>query len=553
MPRDPSVLFTTAGMQQFKNYFLGEKSPDGDKVTSCQKCFRTSDIDEVGDSRHLTFFEMLGNFSFGAYFKEEAIELAKEFIDSIKIKIDYVTVFAGDKNVPKDEEAIRVWEKLGFSEKKGNLELAGREDNFWGPTGEEGPCGPTTEIYAAGIEIWNLVFNEYYQDKQKKLTPLKQKGVDTGMGLERLAMVSQGKENVFETDLLAPLVTFIEDKLSKTRPDWSKRIVADHARSITFLIADGVLPSKKEQGYVLRRLIGRAIAHLVEFQYFDEPGKAQEYHSSDALSIVIEQVILQYGKYEQYKYLLAKRKEILMVVKEESDRFLAIKDKSDKLLEELCKKAWLDKSHTVSGQDIFDAVSTHGIPLEWIKDYAKIREDVKFDFKGFEEAFKKHQEISRAGAEKKFVGGLADHSEKTVKYHTAAHLMLAALRQVLGPEVSQKGSNITAERLRFDFNYPQKMTESQIKEVEGLVNQKIKENIPVVCREMPLAEAKKEKATGVFEEKYGEQVKVYVIGEFSKEICGGPHVKNTGDLGQFQIAKEESSGAGIRRIRAILN
>ncbi|MEK7503582.1 MAG: alanine--tRNA ligase-related protein, partial [Patescibacteria group bacterium] len=256
LPTDPSVLFTTAGMQQFKEYFLGKKSPYGDKVASCQKCFRTSDIEEVGDDTHLTFLEMLGNFSFGDYFKEEAIKLAKEFIDSIKVKIDYVTVFAGDKDVPKDEEAIGFWEKLGFSEKKGNLKLAGREDNFWGPTGEEGPCGPTTEIYARGVEVWNLVFNEYYQDKNKKLTPLKQKGVDTGMGLERLAMASQNKSNVFETDLFIPLIDSISGQEDK-----AKRIIADHIKSAVFLVSEGILPSNVEQGYVLRKILRRAIRY----------------------------------------------------------------------------------------------------------------------------------------------------------------------------------------------------------------------------------------------------------------------------------------------------
>jgi len=514
LPTDPSVLFTTAGMQQFKEYFLGKKSPYGNRVASCQKCFRTSDIEEVGDSSHLTFFEMLGNFSFGDYFKEEAIKLAKEFIDSIKVKIDYVTVFAGDKDVPKDEESIKVWEKLGFSVKKGNLKLAGREDNFWGPTGEEGPCGPTTEIYTQGVEIWNLVFNEYYQDKNKNLTLLKQKGVDTGMGLERLVMVSQEKSNIFETDLFAPLVNSIPGRDEK-----AKRIIADHIKSAIFLILEGILPSNVEQGYVLRRVLRRVIRY----------GK-----SMDLISLAQKAI----GIYEDvYPELKSKEAEILSVIEKEKEKFA-------KTLEEGLKQ--FEK-----GADAFELYATYGFPVELTMELAK-EKGIKIDIEDFNKKFKAHQEISRAGAEKKFKGGLADAGAQTVKYHTATHLLLAALREVLGEEIYQKGSNITAERLRFDFNYPQKMTADQIKEVENMVNQKIKEDVLVKMKEMLKSEALKIAKVSFDPEKYGETVKVYQIGDFSIELCGGPHVKRTSELGAFKIAKEESSGAGIRRIRAVL-
>ena len=523
LPTDPSVLFTTAGMQQFKEYFLGRKSPYGNRAVSCQKCFRTSDIEEVGDSRHLTFFEMLGNFSFGDYFKEEAIEFAKEFIDSIGVKIDYVTVFAGDNDVPKDEESIKIWGKLGFSEKKGNLKLSGREDNFWGPTGEEGPCGPTTEIYANSIEIWNLVFNEYYQDKNKKLTPLKQKGVDTGMGLERLAMVSQNKADVFETDLFTPLIENITGDDEKT-----KRIIADHIKSAVFLIAEGILPSNVEQGYVLRRILRRAIRY----------GKSLD------LIVLAEKAIKIYQ--DVYPELKSKKTEILSVIEQEKEKFGKSLEAG---IKELKKKA--EKGY-ITGEEEFHLFDTCSLPRDMTEDLAREYNIAIKNPGGFDEAFKKHKEVSRAGAEKKFKGGLADDSAQTVKYHTATHLLLAALREFLGQEIYQKGSNITAERLRFDFNYAQKMTDDQISAVQNLVNQKIKEDILVEMKEMSKAEALKIAKVSFDPEKYGDIVKVYQIGDFSIELCGGPHVKRTSELGTFKITKEESSGAGIRRIRAVL-
>jgi len=532
LPKDPSVLLTTAGMQQFKPYYLEEKSPYGNNAVSCQKCFRTSDIEEVGDERHLTFFEMLGNFSFGGYFKKEAIKSAKEFIDFLGIKIDYVTVFEGDKDAPKDEESAKIWEKLGFSIKKGNLKFCGREENFWGPTGEKGPCGPTTEIYAGGIEIWNIVFNEYYCKKDGKLEKLEKPGIDTGMGLERLAKVIQKKETLFETDLFLPLIKKLEEisgkKYEKNKKEF--RIIADHIRGACFLIADGILPGNMKQGYILRRVLRRAIRYG---RILDLP--------NDFLRILSEKVI------EEYKnvYPELKRGNIISVIKEEQEKFektLALGINSTAA--EIAKG-------DIGGETALRLYSSYGFPIEMIKEMAK-EKGRKVDVEGFKKAFKKHQEISRAGAKAEFKGGLADHSEQTIKYHTAAHLLLSALRKVLGPHVQQKGSNLTSERLRFDFSHPQKMTDEEIKETEDLVNQKIKEGLKVEQEEMPLEKAKKQGAMGVFGEKYGERVSVYTIGGFSKEICGGPHVKNTSELGRFKIKKEESSSAGVRRIRAVL-
>jgi len=544
LPTDPSVLFTTAGMQQFKPYYLGEKSPYGKNVASCQKCFRTSDIEEVGDDSHLTFLEMLGNFSFGGYFKKEAIKMAYEFIfKELKLPVEdaVFTVFEGNGLVPEDEdkESIEIWKGLGILENQ--IKKCGKEDNFWGPTGEEGPCGPTTEIHIRGVEVWNLVFNEYYQDKDKKLTPLEQKGVDTGMGLERLAMAVQEKKNVFETDLFEPILEEIPDSDEKSR-----RIIADHIKGAVFLISEGILPSNVERGYVLRRVLRRAMRY----------GKLLNL-SENFLIPIVKKVIEFYG--DVYPELKSKENEILTVIQKEEEKFgktlgEGLKQFNDFVLRRKPKNGKVGVAFDqliLYGREAFYLYQTFGFPKEIMQELCQ-EKNIKFDENGFEEEMKKHQEISRAGAEKKFVGGLADHSEKTIKYHTAAHLMLAALREVLGLEIYQKGSNITAERLRFDFNYPQKLNEEQTSKIEDLVNEKIKEDLEVVCEEMTLKEAKGKGAMGVFEEKYGDKVKVYSIGDFSKEICGGPHVKRTSELGRFKIQKEESSGAGVRRIRAML-
>ena len=555
IPADSSVLLTTAGMQQFKSYFTGENNPENDfkskNTVSIQKCFRTSDIDEVGDETHLTFFEMLGNFSFGGYFKEQAIKLAHEFItQELGLEIDYVSVFVGDPaaagatagaGVPKDEESEKIWGSLGVK----NIKFAGREDNFWGPTGSEGPCGPTTEIYVNGVEVWNIVFNEYYQDLSGKLEPLKQKGVDTGMGLERLAMVIQNKSNLFETDLFELIFKILPAEMDAK----TKRIFADHARGIYFLISDGVRPSNKEAGYILRRLMRRLIS----------------YQASVDISKIFKAIVENYSDF--YKELNLKI--VLSIFEEENQKF-------SKTLSTGLKE--LSKLKEINAQSAFKLYESFGLPYETIKevDAGKAKNLTREEF---DEEFKKHQAISRAGAEKKFGGhglilntgelkaGSEEELQKVLRLHTATHLLQQALREVLSKEVSQAGSDITPERTRFDFNFSRKLTPEEIKKVEGLVNQKIKEDLPVNFVELPKSEAEKTGALHFFsakggsasggKEKYPDKVKVYYVGRsledaWSKEFCGGPHVDHTGVIGKFKIIKEEAVGQDIRRIRAVV-
>ncbi len=529
LPTDPSVLFTTAGMQQFKPYYIGQADPEKDfgakNTVSCQKCIRTSDIEEVGDESHLTFFEMLGNFSFGGYGKKEAIKLAKEFLDSINVKIDYVTVFEGDNEILRDEESAEIWRDLGFSEKDGTLRFENKKENFWGPTGNEGPCGPTTEIYAGAeqgqsIEIWNIVFNEYFYSNvlqnngiAGQLKKLEKLGIDTGMGLERLAKVSQKTETIFETDLFLPIMKQIPAELDEKK----KRIIADHSRAINALIADGVRPSNKEQGYVLRRLMRRIVAY--EFLLACAGGSKKDFLGK----------LIKYETFEKEK---------------------------NKFLETLQKGiAEYGKIKDVNAEKAFYLYQSFGLPFDILKelDPEKTKNLKQEDF---EQELKKHQELSRTASAGMFKGGLADTSEAVTKLHTAAHLMLAGLRKVLGGHVVQKGSNITAERLRFDFSHSERMTSEQIKDVENFVNDIIKKDLPVWFEEMSLENARKINAMGVFESKYGQNVKVYFVGKgkenVSCEICGGPHVERTGVLGHFKITKEESSSSGVRRIKAVL-
>ena len=527
-PTDPSVLFTTAGMQQFKEYYLGKPSPFGKNVASCQKCFRTSDIEEVGDESHLTFLEMLGNFSFGGYFKEEAIKMALEFlIANCKLKIDNLkfTYFKGDKVIPGDLESKKIWLKLGIPENK--IIGMGREDNFWGPTGFWGPCGPTTEIHFGDVELWNLVFNEYYQSEEGKLNPLKQKGVDTGIGLERLAMVVQGKSSVYETDLFFPIMRELLGENER-----AKRIIADHVRSTVFLISEGIFPSNIERGYVLRRILRRVIRY----------GKILNL-PKDFLIPLAQKVIEIYK--DIYPEVLSKQTDILTVIQNEEEKFEKTLGSGLKNFEKILRKG------NISGIDAFHLYDTYGFPLELTEELARER-GLRIDKKGFDEAFKKHQEISRAGVEKKFGGIGKEAPYEATKLHTATHLLQAALREILGNHVEQMGSDITPQRLRFDFFHPQKMTKKELKEVEDLVNQKIRENLEVKREEMDFKEAIKSGALAFFKEKYPEKVTVYTIDDFSKEICAGPHVSKTSELGHFRIIKEESSGAGVRRIRAIL-
>jgi len=549
---DPSVLFTSAGMQQFKVYYLDEKSPYGLDVVSCQKCFRTSDIEEVGNEKHLTFFEMLGNFSFGGYFKKEAINWAYQFLfKELKLPIEEAifTVFKGDKDVPEDKKSIEIWKKLGIPENK--IKKCGRADNFWGPTGEEGPCGPTTEIHIKGIEVWNLVFNEYYQDRNRKLTPLKQKGVDTGMGLERLAMVVQNKPSVFETDLFEPIIGELQKYTGPTPANLkAERIIADHIKGSVFLIAEGIFPSNVEEGYVLRRILRRAIRF----------GKLLDLPQGFLIPLAQKVIEIYQDIYPEVK---SREADILTVIQKEEEKFSKTLEKGLKEFGKIAAKG------DIKGDEAFHLYDTYGFPLELTGELAK-EKGLKVDVKGFLESFRKHQEISRAGVEKKFGGVGKKTTYESARLHTATHLLHSALRKIFGEHVKQMGSDITLQRLRFDFSHPQKMTIEEIKKVEDLVNQKIRENLEVKKEEMSLKEALNSGALSFFKEKYPEKVTVYSItelpkeakvkksaklsstGAFSKEICAGPHVKKTSELGSFKIIKEESSGAGVRRIRAVL-
>jgi len=582
---DPTVLFTTAGMHPLVPYVMGEPHPEGKRLVNVQKCIRTGDIDEVGNPSHLTFFEMLGNWSLGDYWKKEAIEWSLEFLTSKKwLGLDmsklYITVFAGDKNAPRDEESAEIWKNLGIPKER--IFYLPKEDNWWGPAGTIGPCGPDSEMFmdtgkqkcgkdckpgcSCGkyFEIWNDVFIQYNKTKEGKYLPLKQKTVDTGMGVERTAAMLQGKKNVYDTEMFAPLISKIKSVVNKKYPDkkqeeQSIRIIADHIRSATFILGDEVdiVPSNIDQGYVLRKLIRRAIRHLGLL--------GVDLLSIDA-TVEISKVIVDVYKGD-YHLLDKKKKFIFDELKKEEDKFQKTLTKGlAEIKKEMMrkfpdKKDWdnreINKPVKLSGKWFFDLYQSQGMPLEMtfeeidtykcsIKNKAEIEKE-------FNKLLKGHQEISRKGAEKHFKGGLADSSEETKRLHTATHLLNEALRKVISKDIIQKGSNITPERLRFDFNFDRKLTKEEIKKIEDLVNKKIKEAIPIEKEEMSLEEAKKRNAQGVFEHKYAEKISVYKVGDFSIEICGGPHVKNTKELGKFKIKKEESSAAGIRRIKAVLS
>ncbi|MEK9156458.1 MAG: alanine--tRNA ligase-related protein [Patescibacteria group bacterium] len=622
---DSSVLFTTAGMQQFKHYYSRPDEAPAVRIATAQKCVRTGDIDEVGDKTHLTFFEMLGNFSFGyptkegSYFKKEAIEMAWEFLTQVlKIDINRIsaTYFNPSSVIPSpstslragsesrdlllgDDESYQLLKKItGFSDEK--IKGTGKDETFWGPTGNEGPCGPTVEFYIDGIEIWNLVFNQYYC-KDGQYTPLKYQGVDTGMGFERLLTVLNGVDSVYETDLFKVIIKKIEEVSGKRYDDFITefRIIADHIKAATFLINDGVVPSNKDRGYVLRRLIRRAIvkAHQLGITsnftadlakvvfgvynssvYFggvipapDRVGGKHPARIQDSGSPIRACPVLDTGTGMT-------REKIPGELKTEEVKFRqTLKRGIDQIsaIELAIKKNIGPAGFRVSGKDLFNLYQSYGFPLELsIEEFS--RRDLQIDpdeIENYRIELRKHQELSRTAAVGMFKGGLVGNDEDVIKNHTAAHLLLAALRRVLGDHVIQKGSNITAERLRFDFSHPQKMAPEQIKAVEDLVNEQIQKDLPVVCEEMTLEEAKKSDAMGVFDAKYGDRVKVYTIGRvpslserglspegtvprpeeyFSREICGGPHVSRTGELGHFKITKEEASSAGVRRIKAML-
>ena len=551
---DPSVLFTTAGMQPLVPYLLGEKHPEGTRLTDYQKCLRTNDIDEVGDNRHLTYFEMLGNWSLGDYFKEESIKMSFEFLTKeLQIPVEKlsVTCFAGDEDCPKDEISAECWKKAGILD--GHIYFYGKDDNWW-IAGEEGPCGPDTEMFydtgkpACGpdcqpscdcgkyVEIWNNVFMEYYKDKNG-YSKLKQKNVDTGLGLERMAMLLQGKETPFDTELFLPVMKKIEE-LQNIDNIESRRIIAEHLRSSMMIISDGGRPSNIDRGYVLRRLIRRMIRHMNKLQI-------------DLSELIILIDVSIDNLKEMYPDLEKNRETIKNVINEEKDKFVKTLNHGEKEFNKEIQKAKQEGKNKIDAKIVFRLYDTYGFPPEVTKELAE-ENNMEVDLEGFEKLFKAHQEKSRIGSTQKFKGGLADQNEKTIAYHTATHLLHQALRTVLGDHVKQSGSNITEERLRFDFTHPQKMTKEEIKEVEDLVNEQIKRDLKVTCEEMSYEDAKKSGAIGLFTDKYGDKVKVYTIGDFSKEICGGPHVTHTGDMGRFKIKKEESSSSGVRRIKAVL-
>ncbi|MEK7162845.1 MAG: alanine--tRNA ligase [Patescibacteria group bacterium] len=597
---DPTVLFTTAGMHPLVPYLMGEKHPAGWRIANCQKCIRTSDIDEVGDATHHTFFEMLGNWSLGDYFKKEAIEWSWEFLTGKEwLNLDKnrlaISVFEGDSDAPFDEESFNIWKNLGVAEER--IAKLPKKNNWWGPAGETGPCGPDTEMfYWAGdidkapegfnddnvlwVEIWNNVFMQFNKKTDGTFETLKQQNVDTGMGLERTLAALNDLDDNYKTELFWPLIQKIEELSGKKygasdEIPRAMRIIADHIKAATFILGDekGIAPSNIGQGYVLRRLIRRAVRNGFSL------GIKEIFTSK-----IAEEVIKIYQ--DTYAELKKNKDFIINQLIKEEEKF---KETLERGLKEFNKilsgkvesvisipNSLNTKSINfpeISGGDLFIITATYGFPLEMcleelnriISIICKNKIDIRtMDFgkrlvKEYDEDAKKHRELSRTASAGMFKGGLADASEQTIKYHTAAHLMLAALRKVLGESVLQKGSNITSERLRFDFSYPEKMTLNQIKQVEDLVNEKIKEDLPVICEEMNLKDAKNQGAMGVFNQKYGERVKVYTIGNlseenfFSKEICGGPHIKKTSEIGEFKILKEESVGGGVRRIRAIIN
>ncbi|MGN0971425.1 MAG: alanine--tRNA ligase [Aristaeellaceae bacterium] len=619
---DPTVLFTTAGMHPLVPYLMGTPHPAGTRLTDVQKCIRTGDIDDVGDPSHLTFFEMLGNWSLGDYFKKEAISWSWEFLTSPEyLGLDKnrlaFSVFAGDEDCPRDVESHDLWRSMGVEED--HIFYLPKENNWWGPAGITGPCGPDTEMFiitdkepcgpncspacSCGryLEIWNDVFMQYNKQKDGSFQPLAKKNVDTGMGLERTICVLTGKKTVYETDAFAGILAKIAELSGKTYGESEEvtkafRIIADHMRTSTFILGDdrGVSPSNTDQGYILRRLIRRAVRYGMSL------GMAEGFTAQIARVIidqyrevypelernsafVLEQLQLEEGRFA--RTLRQGEKEFEKVyanavnTRALLESILAAADKAA-FARELAQQKKLRPSpdmlpiieaanagdeaalvaalnarmatlDTLDGRSAFKLYDTYGFPIEMTIELAA-EKGLKVDEADFAERFRKHQELSHQGADQKFKGGLADHSEQTAKLHTATHLLHAALRKVLGDEVAQKGSNITAERLRFDFSFGRKVTPEELKQVEQLVNEAIQAKAPIVCEEMTVPEAKAKGAIGLFESKYGEKVRTYKMGEFSFEICGGPHATNTGDLGEFKIMKEESSSAGVRRIKAVL-
>jgi len=559
---DATVLFTTAGMHPLVPYLLGQPHPKGKRLVNFQKCFRTTDIEEVGDQIHHTFFEMLGNWSLGDYFKEQAIKFTFEFLTKeLKIPSEKLaaTCFKGDLklNIPKDIESEKIWNSLGIPKQK--IIFLDKEDNWWGPAGNTGPCGPDTEIFywtdkenipekydpnnKNWVEIGNNVLMQYYKNEKGEFNTAKQKNIDFGGGVERTIAILQGYNDNYLTEVWQPIIKQIEKISRKTYGEnkeqtKSIRIIADHIKASCFIIADNITPSNSEQGYILRRIIRRAIRHS---KLINIPNKS--------LSKIAEPV---FEIYDDYTHLQKNKNKIIKELEKEEEKFLQTLEKGLKEFKKLSKN-----NKEISGKDAFLLYQSYGFPIEMTQELAKEKK-LKVNLKEFESEQKKHQNISRTATKGKFSSGLADNSEQTTKLHTATHLLHAALREVLGTEVQQKGSNITPERLRFDFMFNRKLTEQEIKKIENIINEKINESLEVTKQEMSPEQAKKSGALGFFEHKYGEIVSVYTIINpktkqvFSKEICTGPHVKNTLELKSFKILKEESSSAGIRRIKAII-
>ena len=558
---DPTVLFTTAGMHPLVPYLMGAKHPMGTRLTDVQKCVRTGDIEEVGDNSHCTFFEMLGNWSLGDYFKKESINWSYEFLTevlNIPVEKISVTVFEGDEDAPRDEESAKIWEEAGIPKER--IYFLPKKDNWWGPAGITGPCGPDTEIfYDTGkekcceecnpscdcgkyLEIWNNVFMEYNKKEDGTFEPLAQKNVDTGMGLDRTTAVLQGKKSVFDTDAFTDILACISaisgrEYEQDAQTSRAFRIIADHIRAAVFIIGDqrGVTPSNVDQGYILRRLLRRAIRFAKSIDIQD-----------GSLVKVAQKVIDQYGDF--YPELKENQEKVITEIQKEEERFIKTLSQGLKEFDKVVAKL---EGDMIDGKTAFRLYDTFGFPIEITEELAT-EKGIKVDIEGYKACFEEHQKKSSQGAEGRFKGGLADQTEETARLHTATHLLLASLRKLLGDTIFQRGSNITAERLRFDFSFDRKVTREELDKLEEMVNEVIAQDLEVVCEEMSIEEARERNAMGIFDSKYGERVKVYSIGDYSVEICGGPHANRTSELGTFKIKKEESSSAGVRRIKAVL-
>ena len=553
---DPTALFTSAGMQPLVPFLLGEPHPAGRRLVDVQRCLRTNDIEEVGDVSHLTFFEMLGNWSLGDYFKAESLAWSFEFLTQVlglPPERLSVTVFAGDAQTPRDDESAGHWRRLGMPAER--IHYLPKSDNWWGPVGASGPCGPDSEIFfdtgrpghpgcrpgcgcGKWFEVWNNVFMEYSQAADGALLKLRQRNVDTGMGVERTAAVLGGYDDVYQVDTLRPLIERLEALSGRLYADDPRafRVIADHVRAASCAIADGALPSNVEAGYVVRRMIRRAV------RFGRGLGLADNF-CAEIVGTVLDTLAAEYPVLERHRQRIAE------ALDAEETRFKATLERG---LREYEKAARSVSGKTLSGEAAFNLFETFGFPLPLTMELAQ-EEGLKVDQARFEALYAEHQALSRRGMDRKFRGGLAEQTEETSRLHTATHLLHAALRQVLGPQVQQKGSNITAERLRFDFSFPRKLMPDELRQVEAIVNEQIARDLSVTSVVMPLDQALAQGALAFFGEKYGEQVKVYSVGDFSKEVCGGPHAARSGELGEFRITKEEAVGQGTRRIRAVLS